>query len=78
MHTTATLGHHAQPHAGSTRDGMHPRGAARLTGGRTRRVTLAIVIAALFLAVNAIAVVQGWSPFQLPGEGSCCLRFFGQ
>jgi len=35
---------------------------------RHRRLHLAIFAAAAILALNAFAVAQGWSPFQVPGE----------
>ena len=31
-----------------------------------RRLTLAIVIATFILGINAFAVVNGWSPFEVP------------
>ena len=46
-----------------------PPPAAPLPPRRGRRVALATTLTALFLILNAIAVVKGWSPFMIPGNG---------
>lgn len=37
---------------------------------RHRRLHLTILIATAVLALNAVAVANGWSPFRVPGEAA--------
>lgn len=37
---------------------------------RHRRLHLSILIATAVLALNAVAVANGWSPFRMPGQAA--------
>jgi len=37
---------------------------------RHRRLHLSILVATAVLALNAVAVANGWSPFRIPGQAT--------
>ena len=68
MPATAPPKQHGQPSAvGGTRS---LAGSDRHSRSRSRRIALALTVTAAFLTINAVTVFNGWSPFQIPGDGA--------